>query len=100
MGERLTTITDENKSPRLPWNETAGYSRRASLYVHMQRPESGLKMGQRVVGSKPRLQTCIYYTSATRSGTKRTMRAGDASLPMHFSIKTTISILFIFYAST
>lgn len=31
---------------------------------HATRQESGLKMGQRVVGSKPRLQTCIYYSSA------------------------------------
>lgn len=87
----------KTKAPGLPWNETGGCSRARQLaYMHMQRRESGTKIGQQAVGSKPRLQTCIYYTSARassrRRGAKRyTIRAGDAPLPMHFSIKTTTS---------
>lgn len=63
----LTTITDENKSPEA----SVERNRRALAYMHIQRRESGTKMGQRAVGSKPRLQTCIYYTRATRGETKR-----------------------------
>jgi len=42
-------------------------STRQLAHSRMQRRESGLKMGQRVVGSKPRLQTRIYYTETTRA---------------------------------
>lgn len=90
----LTTITDENKSPgaSVERNRRVLTGAPARVYVHMRRRESGTKMGQRAVGSKPRLQTCIYYTSARarrRGEEAGTMRAGDAPLPMHFSTKTT-----------
>lgn len=70
----LTTITDENKSLRASVERNRRVlTARQLTYMHMRRRESGTKMGQRAVGSKPRLQTCIYYTRArsTRGETKR-----------------------------
>lgn len=76
----LTTITDENKSAGLPWNGIAGCTRLVRIRAHAT-PGKWSENGP--AGSKPRLQTCIYYTSSGTScggGRERgahNERAGD-----------------------